>query len=42
MPNWVKCPEDWELYEKDAEEVFQFWSQGWEDRLDSELANIYA
>jgi len=39
MPNWVKDPDDWELYEKEAEEVNRFWDQGWEDRLDSDIAN---
>lgn len=42
MPNWVKCPEDWELFENDAEEVFKFWNEGWMDRLDSDLTNKVA
>ena len=43
MPGWaIIAPDDWELYERDMEEVSRFWNQAWMDILDSDIANNYA
>ena len=35
MPNWVKIPSDWELYEQDMEELSRFWYDEWIESIES-------
>jgi hypothetical protein len=39
MPNWVKDPDDWELYEEDMLELSRFWYDDWVDKIEFDAAN---
>lgn len=39
MPNWVKDPDDWELYEQDMEELSRFWYDDWVDKMEFDSAS---
>lgn len=41
MPNWVKDPDDWELYQQDMEELSRFWYDDWVDKIEFDVANNY-
>ena len=36
VPSWVQFPDDWELYEKDMEEVSKYWQSEWAATFDAE------
>ena len=39
MPNWVKDPDDWELYEEDMQELSHFWYDDWINNIEFDIAN---
>lgn len=39
MPNWVKDPDDWELYEEDMQELSRFWYDDWVNRIEFDEAS---
>lgn len=39
MPNWVKDPDDWELYQRDMEELSRFWYDDWVTNMEFDSAN---